>query len=341
MMSSKLSSALRTIVFGAFAAALPLSFGPSALAVGQDRGGADTYDSQMQESFVIAAQIMGKTETLSGLPEHLNQAFLSHKERWMARLNARPSLIDSDKPLLIDGAEKAAVADMSKGHIEISLPYWAAHPVSMVQSIVLAVHEAGHLEKIPLTHRELDQIGFALVRQNMKSHFGSTGFQKLSETRKDLSPREKVQVLFDDSNASATLDDFSYGKAADWGRKCIVYPANQNIQYSHSVWFQKVDLETAPDSPLFPGGRKLTTVHSAFEKLGIWHVDSNPANNRVEQTESGLKIVHYANPSTDTDFISAFEWFRYEFRRSGDLIVFKLNVGDSPKDSYGFCWEKK
>jgi hypothetical protein len=310
---------------------------PSAFAVREAGNGGDTYYSQMQESFAVAAEAMKKTQTLSDLPANLNQVFLTHKESWIKRLESRPQIVESTKPLLVDGLEKAAVADVNAQRIELNVPYWESRPVSMVQSIVLAIHEAGHLENIPLTHRELDQIGFALAQQNLKSYFGASGLREISERHKELAPRDKVIMLFEDTHSAATLSDFSYDKDA---LSCVVYPPKQEILYSHPAWFRKRDIELAPDSPLFPGGQKLTTLQVTFASKSLTY-NLNPAQHQFEQTPLSLNYKLYADMSGDEDRYYAWAWLRFEFRKSSDLIVFKMNVNDSKLDSYGYCWNKK
>ncbi len=311
---------------------------PSAFAAREAGNGGDTYYSQMQESFSVAAESMKQARSLSGLPENLNQVYLAHREGWIKRLESHPQIVESDKPLLVDGSEKAAVADVNAGSVELNILYWESRPVSMVQSIVLAIHEAGHLENIPLTHRELDQIGFALAEQNLKSYFGVSGLREISELHKDLAPREKVKMLFEDTRSAATLSDFSYNKDA---LSCVVYPPKQDELYSHPVWFRKWDLELAPDSPLFPGGQKMTTLQITFRSDRSFSLNLSPNQHQIEQTRSSLNVRLYADVTSDLDRYVDWSWLRYEFRKSGDLIAFKMNVNDSSLDSYGYCWNKK
>lgn len=181
---------MKNLIIAMAFVAIAIQTSAQTAAGGHDGNGGDTYLSQFRESFAIAAQIMKKTDSLEGLSDKLNLVFLKSKSAWIKRLEAKPEIKESLQPLMVENEEKAAVANPLLGKIDMNIPYWKTRPISMVQSIVLAIHETGHLEKIPLTHRELDEIGFALAQQ---------GLTTLSQT--NLPQDGNYRLLVNDNNA--------------------------------------------------------------------------------------------------------------------------------------------
>lgn len=222
---------LSLLLFTLLTAVSHFAFGQTAgRSGGSGTGGADTYLPQLRESYLIAAQLMANTNTLKGVPEIIKTTYKEHRSAWISRLKSNPSTIPSETRLFVDKVEKAATADSSKGIIELNKPYWDEHPLTMVQSVVLAVHETGHLINIPLKHKELDEIGFVLIRQN-QSQSGRSGKQQGQFAKlcvKGQAPKE-------------TTSEESYGRA---GRRGDTSVRHENAQDLMSRGFERSEVPT-------------------------------------------------------------------------------------------------
>lgn len=135
---------------------------------GSGPGGGDTHISQLKESFLVASQLLEKTKTLNNVSEELKKSYKQHRDNWLNILKADPSVVPSKGRLYIGKSERAAMADDATGTIELNKLFWQENSMTMVDSVVLALQESGHLIKMPLNHEELEQIGKALIRQNQK-----------------------------------------------------------------------------------------------------------------------------------------------------------------------------
>ncbi|MBK7960759.1 MAG: hypothetical protein IPK04_05865 [Bdellovibrionales bacterium] len=117
---------------------------------------------------MVASQLVEKTKTLNNVSEELKKSYKQHRDNWLNILKADPPVVPSKGRLYIGKSERAAMADDATGTIELNKLFWQENSMTMVDSVVLALQESGHLIKMPLNHEELEQIGKALIRQNQK-----------------------------------------------------------------------------------------------------------------------------------------------------------------------------
>ncbi len=167
--------------------------------------------------------------------------------------------------------------------------------------------------------------------------FGTLAWSK-SDLQDDLSPREKVKILFKESTVPASFNDFDYlvpGK-----QRCIVFPPDTTAFASIPVWFRKWDIKIAPDSPLFPGGEKRTVLFSSFKER-MFSINERLDEHFLETNSPNFRVKYWGDIGVGSEG-EVWDWMTYTFRKSGDLVLFSLNIGDGFKDEqtgYGYCWQ--
>jgi hypothetical protein len=165
------------------------------------------------------------------------------------------------------------------------------------------------------------------------------------------SHREQIQKLFNESQRAATFEDFPSDPAlSDKKQSCVIFP-DDTTRLPYSAWFLKRDLALSPVGPLFPGKDIKTVIFSTFKKsegYPKFSYNLNPQENIIKVSDRELSVSYWGDISLPNEG-SAHNWMSYVFRKSNDLIVFKVNFTryldnkypTLERDAhYGYCWKK-
>jgi hypothetical protein len=300
-------------------------------------GGGDTYITQMYEAKKILVSLFRATAEIHSRKEDLNQAFREHREKWLQAIDrveferSIEELTDQDG----DRRVKALIANRETGIVKLSVPYWEKHPVSLVQSVVAAIHETGHLADVPLGHEELDELGLQLVKEKLSDYFGTEGLKKISSLSTGNSPYESLKMLYEDAPEVARLEDmslYSVGKA----RKCSLsrqtgFPTGPLAQVYFDVHYE----DRSEHGPLFGGEKIGTVLFNGQRRLGTWtHPRRSSYSSRI--TARGYVVNGLYNISLDP-IGELWRQVEISFRRSADLVAFQMK-GQEGAVTYGYCW---
>ncbi|MBL7670026.1 MAG: hypothetical protein JNM39_06040 [Bdellovibrionaceae bacterium] len=199
-------------------------------------GASATYIAQLEESYLIAAELMKKTNSLDEVSDKLRSEYHHNRTKWINLLKSGPPVVSSSRRLYVGELEKAALADEARRSIVLNIPYWKEHPLTMVQSVILAVHESGHLLSLPISHEELDEIGFSLILQNQtgpkeSNHQRNQNTRLCVQGRKDGNGTfESYRKEAEDKEETDEDDDDKHAYYFPPENELLIKPAIKNLE---------------------------------------------------------------------------------------------------------------
>jgi hypothetical protein len=312
-------------------------------------GGGDTYTSQMIEARELAVAAMTELKDLKTVSVDLRSSYRANRLAWIEVLK-RANFIPVTEDLYDNDVKKgmrAALAYEGSDNIYLSQSYWGKYPISLVQSVILAIHEAGHLASIPLSHTQFDQIGEAVKREKLGDFFGQKGLDYIKQTHQNSSPSDILKKFFEQAPEPATIDNLRIGDVfGDRKFQCILTSSKRNFGNGEEVIDYAFDIQKNKNQsmgPLFGESEETEyfTIVKGYRPGSSSYAPVRPVRNTylTERTSRDLVIkgnydLAVTGPSWDRDAV-------FSFRRSGDLTVFSLDTQPSYGANYGYCWPLK
>lgn len=313
-----------------------------------DKGnGGDTYKTQMLEARELAISALTELVELKTVNKELQDAYRSNRLKWIEALK-KAQFVPVPGDLYDNEEEKgarAAVAFVKNNSIYLSQSYWGKYPVSLIQSVILVIHEAGHLASVPLSHDKLDQVGDAINREKLGDFFGQKGLEVLKEKNQKLSPSDILKLFYERAPEPATINDLKIGSLLfDPKFKCILTSSKRDFGNGKEIvnfWF---DVEEDSDSelgPVFNLSDKLEVVTVPRKTSDDGYSMNYPTRFTYSSERSTRDLIVKGNYNLSLDSREAYEDTILSFRKSGDLVVFSLDTQPSYGANYGYCWPIK
>lgn len=318
---------------------------------GREAGnGADTFVSQMQEARDLAVAALSDHPRLQTVNEKLRNVYSARRSDWIKALKASTfvarnyELFDHNDS---SSGPRAALALPNKkpvgSVVYLSQPYWGRQSISLIQSVVLAIHEAGHLAQIPLSHEELDQVGEAIKQEKLGEFFGTEGLRKITQENPNLSRFEVLKRFFKQAPEAATIADLRDDTLFVYSTlRCVLSNSGEDFGYGQDTVNYRFATEVKEGfshGPLFGSQDKVEVLILPLDINQTSALLRAPRELTYSTERRGRDFVVKGIYDISLDRTPFYAKTIFSFRKSGDTVAFSLATEKTLNNpSYGYCW---